>query len=121
MLFLGACDKKEVSKVTDKSFTEKTEESTAEIEAAIMMGRNIGRTFVNRAWNDSTELSAHVGKAYAVSHNYRKKNWHKSAAAFDSVLISTVKTVNPDLATPVKEQYSKFVEAASQKNQPAKK
>ncbi|MDE6576995.1 MAG: hypothetical protein K2J82_10980 [Muribaculaceae bacterium] len=80
------------------SETEHTEAVTASIEAAQMMGRTDARVFVNRQWNDTSELHYRLRQIRerhdSLSHKFSKEY----AAAYDSAFISTIRTVHPDLA-----------------------
>lgn len=104
----ASCNDNEVKKVTNGKYTEKTEETTAEIEAAMMMGRNKARNFLNRNLTDSAEFDNHLRKVRSTRRSYIKRKWNKSADAFDSIFISTIKTVKPDLAIPVSQRYEEL-------------
>ncbi len=77
---------------------EESEETTAEIEAAMMEGRNTAKSFVTRNWKDTMELQNHLLEAKTIQSKYVKQNKPRSAAAFDSAFVSTMKTVRPELA-----------------------
>ena len=81
--------------------TEYTENVTAEETAAQMMGRNDARYFVNRQWNDSAELHYRLALIRHQSDSLKKSRGMEFAAAYDSTFISTIRSVNPDLASAV--------------------
>lgn len=81
--------------------TEHTEGVTAEITAAQMMGRNDARVFVNRHWNDSSELRYRLALIRHQSDSLKKSRGMEFAAAYDSTFISTIRAVRPDLASVV--------------------
>lgn len=83
------------------SQTEYTEGVTAEETAAQMMGRNDARYFVNRHWNDSSELRYRLALIRHQSDSLKKSRGMDFAAAYDSTFISTIRSVNPDLASVV--------------------
>ena len=83
------------------SETEHTEAVTADITAAQMMGRNDARYFVNRHWNDSSELRYRLALIRHQSDSLKKSRGMEFAAAYDSTFISTIRSVNPDLASSV--------------------
>lgn len=92
---LPACSKKEVAS------TEAAEEERAEIEAAMMQGRSTAREFLNQEWKDTLQLMHHLLKAKAVQSEYLISKRPKSAEAFDSAFISTVRSVDPQLAATI--------------------
>ena len=108
---LICCSKK------DLKYTEQTEETTAEIEAAMMMGRKTAREFVNKKWEDTLELINHLMRAKAVQSQYVIDNKAASAEAFDSGFISTVRSVNPELAVAITENYNKPVPEKENKSE----
>lgn len=78
--------------------TEKTEETVAEIEAAQMEGRSAARIFVSREWKDTMQLQRNLLEARTIHGKYITAGKPHCAEAYDSAFISTVRTVNPDLA-----------------------
>lgn len=91
----ASCSKKEAET------TEQNEETRAEIEAAMMQGRTAAREFVNKEWTDTLELMNHLLKAKAQQSTYVINKHPKSAEAFDSAFISTVRSVDPQLAATI--------------------
>lgn len=89
----------------DAKYTEETEETTAEIEAAMMQGRNTARHFINKEWKDTLELINHLLDAKSVQSEYVIKNKPRSAEAFDTAFIQTVRAVNPELALTITAKY----------------
>lgn len=79
----------------------KAQESEADIEAAMMMGREAARTLVNRKWTDTIELQNYVLEARAKQSELVMAGRPKGAEAFDSAFVTTVKTVNPSLAIKI--------------------
>ncbi|MDE7381368.1 MAG: hypothetical protein K2N03_04485, partial [Muribaculaceae bacterium] len=77
---------------------ENSEETTAEIEAAIMEGRNTAKSFVTKNWRDTMELQNHLLEAKSIQSKYVKDKKTRCAQAFDSAFVETMKTVRPELA-----------------------
>lgn len=73
-------------------------ENASEIEAAMMMGRDEARHLVNRKWTDTLELQNYILEARAKQSELVMQGHKKSAEAFDSAFVSTVKSVDPELA-----------------------
>ena len=88
--------------VVSCSKTEKTEEITAEITAAQMEGRRAAGIILGPEWTDSIQLQKALFEMKARQSKYLIKGDTLSAAAFDSAFISTIRTVNPDLAKKIK-------------------
>lgn len=84
------------------SHTDKGEESAAEIEAAMMEGRNAARIFVNRPWHDTIELQNRLLEARSQRAKYDTLGLKRCAEAYDSGFVSTIRTVNPDVANQIK-------------------
>lgn len=72
------------------------EETAAQIEHARMRGREAARVFVNSVWKDTIQLQNQLLEARAKRSEF--DSLPKSAAAFDSTFISTVRTVRPQIA-----------------------
>ncbi len=90
-----ACSKQEAAR------TESAEETEAEIEAAMMQGRSTAREFLNQEWKDTLQLMQHLLKAKSVQSEYVINKRPKAAEAFDSAFISTIRSVDPQLATTI--------------------
>lgn len=71
-------------------------EDADQIEAAHIEGREAARTFINRQFKDSMELQLELVKAGAIRAKY--DSMPQCRAAYDSAFISTVRTVNPEVA-----------------------
>lgn len=84
------------------SHTDKGEESAAEIEAAMMEGRNAAKIFVNRPWHDTIELQRRLLEARSQRAKYDTLGLKQCAEAYDSGFVSTIRTVNPDVANQIK-------------------
>lgn len=82
--------------------TEKGEEDAAKVEAAMMEGREAARIFVNRPWKDTVELQRNLLEARARRTKYDTIGQPKAAAAYDSAFVSTICTVNPEVAAHIK-------------------
>lgn len=82
--------------------TDKGEEEAAEIEAAQMEGRNAARIFINRQWKDTTDLQRNLLEARSGRAKYDTVGKTHCAAAYDSAFVSTIRTVNPDVARQLK-------------------
>lgn len=91
----ASCSKKEAA------ITEQNEETQAEIEAAMMQGRTVARDFVNKQWTDTLQLMQHLLNAKSKQSVYLINKKPKSAEAFDSAFISTVRSVDPQLAATI--------------------
>ena len=77
---------------------ERSEGVTAEIEAAQMEGRNAARQFVNRTWKDTLQLQHRLLEVRSMQSKYVIDGNPEAAAAFDSAFVSTLRTVNPEIA-----------------------
>lgn len=84
------------------SKTDKGEETAAQIEAAMMQGREAARIFVNKEWNDTTELRTRITAARSRRSHYDTLGLKRSAEAFDSGFVSTIRTINPEIAKHIK-------------------
>lgn len=73
-------------------------EAEAEVEAAMIEGREAARIFVNRPWRDTIELQRKLLEARSRRAKFDTAGQKKAAEAFDSAFISTIRTVNPDIA-----------------------
>ena len=82
--------------------TEKTEEVTADITAAQMEGRRAAGIILGREWTDTVTLQKALIETKARQSKYLLEGKTKSAEAFDSTFISTIRTVNPTLAKQIK-------------------
>lgn len=80
------------------AYTEKTEEVTAEITAAQMEGRREAGRILGPEWKDTVALKRALLDVRAKQSELLIKGKKKSAEAFDSAFISTIRTVNPELA-----------------------
>ncbi len=76
-------------------------EDAAQIEAAMMMGRDEARHLVNRKWKDTVELQNYILEARAKQSELVMQGRMQSAAAFDSAFVTTVKAVHPELASKI--------------------
>ena len=81
---------------------ENGEEAAADVEAAMMAGREAARIFINRDWKDTAELQRNLLEARARRCVYDTSGRREAAAAFDSGFVSTIRTVNPDIARQLK-------------------
>lgn len=82
--------------------TERTEEITADITAAQMEGRRSAGIILGRQWKDTAQLQKALIEIKARQSRYLIEGKKKSAEAFDSSFLSTIRTVNPDLAKKLK-------------------
>ncbi|MCH5232413.1 MAG: hypothetical protein J1E78_02160 [Muribaculaceae bacterium] len=87
LFFLQACKE-----------TEKTEGITAQITAAQMEGRRAAGVILGPQWTDSVKLQRALLDAKAKQSQYIINGKSQCAEAFDSAFISTIRTVNPQLA-----------------------
>lgn len=83
------------------SQTEKTEEITADITAAQMEGRRAAGIILGKEWKDTLQLQRALIDAKVQQSRYIIAGKHKSAEAFDSTFVSTIRAVNPDLARKI--------------------
>lgn len=84
--------------------TEKTEGVTAEITAAQMEGRRAAGIILGPEWKDSTKLQNALLEAKAKQSEYLINGKPECAEAFDSTFLSTIRSVNPDLAKKLTRQ-----------------
>lgn len=87
-----------VGSLSSCSKTDKAAEDVADTEAAIIEGREAARIFVQRNWKDTTELQGLLLEARTRQSKYRMAGKERSAQAFDSAFVSTLRTVRPDVA-----------------------
>lgn len=87
-----------VGSLSSCSKTDKAAEDVADTEAAIIEGREAARIFVQRNWKDTTELQGLLLEARTKQSKYRMVGKERSAQAFDSAFVSTLRTVRPDVA-----------------------
>ena len=90
--------------ITSCAQTEKTEEITAEITAAQMEGRRAAGVILGPEWSDTTQLKKALLEAKSKQSEYLLNGKPKCAEAFDSAFISTIRTVNPELARKLHKQ-----------------
>ncbi|MCH5229670.1 MAG: hypothetical protein J1F12_06735 [Muribaculaceae bacterium] len=81
--------------------TEKTEAITAEITAAQMEGRREAGRILGPHWKDTLQLQRALLEAKAKQSKYLIEGKGHCAEAFDSSFVSTIRTVNPDLAKKI--------------------
>lgn len=84
--------------------TEKTEAITAEITAAQMEGRRAAGLILAPNWQDSTLLQKALIETKVKQSQYLINGNPKAAEAFDSSFLSTIRSVNPDLARKITPQ-----------------
>lgn len=82
--------------------TEKTEAITAEITAAQMEGRRAAGRILGPEWTDTAKLQRALIETKVQQSKYLIAGKPDCAEAFDSTFISTIRTVNPDLARKIK-------------------
>lgn len=82
--------------------TEKTEAITAEITAAQMEGRRAAGRILGPEWTDTAKLQRALLDTKVKQSQYLIDGKPECAEAFDSIFISTIRTVNPDLAKKLK-------------------
>lgn len=76
---------------------DKGTESDADIEAAVISGRNAAKSFATKEWSDTLQLQRLLLEVRSESSKYVMKKQMKCAEAFDSAFVSTMKTVRPEL------------------------
>lgn len=81
--------------------TEHTEGVTAEIVAAQMEARRAAGTILGPQWTDTVKLQRALMDAKVRQSRYLIDGKPECAAAFDSSFISTIRTVNPSLASKI--------------------
>ena len=84
--------------------TEKTEAITAEITAAQMEGRRAAGLILGPEWEDTLQLQKALIDAKVKQSKYLIAGKPECAQAFDSTFVSTIRTVNPDLANKITRQ-----------------
>lgn len=77
---------------------EESNETQAEIEAAMVQGREAGRAIVNRPWTDTLQLQNYILEARAQRSRYEIQKRFESAKAFDKGVVTLVYSVKPELA-----------------------
>lgn len=82
--------------------TEHTEAITAEITAAQIEGRRAGAQVAGPEWKDTTKLQKALLDAKSKQSKYLIEGKPQCAEAFDSAFISTIRTINPNLAKKLK-------------------
>lgn len=82
--------------------TDKGEEEAVQIEAAMMEGREAARIFLNRTWNDTIELQQKLQEARSRRIKFDSLGLDRSAVAYDSGFVTTIRTVNPEIAKHIK-------------------
>lgn len=87
-----------VGTLSSCSKTDKAAQDVDDTEAAIIEGREAARIFVQRNWKDTTELQGLLLEARTKQSKYRMAGKERSAQAFDSAFVSTLRTVRPDVA-----------------------
>lgn len=78
--------------------TEHTEAVTAEITAAQMEGRRAAGRILGPEWQDTSKLQKALLDIRVQQSKYIIDGKPECGAAFDSTFISTIRTVNPELA-----------------------
>ena len=96
ILFLGA------ALLTSCAQTEKTEATTAEITAAQMEGRRAAGMILGPEWKDTLQLQRALLDTKVKQSKYIIDCKPQCAEAFDSTFMSTIRSVNPDLANKLK-------------------
>lgn len=81
--------------------TEHTEAITAEITAAQIEGRRAGAQIATPEWKDTTKLQQALLEAKAKQSKYLIEGKPECAEAFDSAFVSTIRTINPNLAKKI--------------------
>ena len=84
------------------SGTEHTEAITAEITAAQMEGRRAAGEILRPEWQDSLKLQTKLLDIKARQSRYIIEGKPECAEAFDSTFISTIRAVNPKLASKLR-------------------
>lgn len=92
------------------SSDEKAEQAAAAARALQMEGglpdpveaaRTEARKFLTRSWSDSLQLHSQLLEVKAMQSRYMMAGKKEDAALFDSVFISTLRTVNPTLCRDI--------------------
>lgn len=81
--------------------SDKDIEDDAEINTAMLQGREAGRRLVSREWRDTMQLQNFILEAKAKQSKYLIEGKVESAAAFDKGFVTLVKCVNPELANRI--------------------
>lgn len=93
------------SACSSKGEQAEVKEETEQIEEAHIAGRDAARSFINQELADSMDIHAEMLRAGAKRAKY--DSLPQCRAAFDSAFISTVRTVNPDIASRLEAQRPK--------------
>lgn len=78
--------------------TDKGEEAAADIEAAMMQGREAAKLFVSRPWKDTAELRHKLIEVRVRKIRYDSLGKIECGNAYDSAFVSTIRTIRPDIA-----------------------
>jgi protein involved in sex pheromone biosynthesis len=73
-------------------------QETDELPDPSVAARIEARKFIAKEWQDTLQLQRQVLEAKAAQSRYVLAGRTRDAAVFDSVFISTLRTVDPDLA-----------------------
>ena len=77
------------------------EEAKGVLPDPVEAGRMEARKFLTRTWKDSLQLHSQLLEVKAMSSRYVLAGDKASAQKFDSIFISTLRTVNPDLCADI--------------------
>lgn len=83
---------------------EEAEETEAEVEAAMMQGREAAKEFINKRWTDSIQLQNNLLEARTKRIQYDTVSKPRCRAAYDSAFVSTIRTVRPDIANALDQE-----------------
>lgn len=78
--------------------SEQPHEDNAEINDAMLQGREAARILVSKEWKDSIQLQNFILEARAKQSRYVIENKPQAAKAFDEGFVTLIKSVRPDLA-----------------------
>lgn len=95
VLMIAGCSGREEKK------TEQAERVVADIEAAQMEGRNAARPFLTTEATDTMRLHGMLLEVAAKRSEYLRQKKDAECAAFDSIFISTIRSVRPGLAQQI--------------------
>lgn len=84
-----------------QSLEEQQQETDAEINQAMLQGREAARILVGKEWKDTMQLQNHILEAKAKQSRYLIENKPKSAQAFDYGFVSLIKNIRPELANSI--------------------
>lgn len=86
---------------SDEKAQQEADQMSDKLPDPATAGRTEARKFLNRTWTDSLQLHSQLLEVKAMESRYRLEGSQEQATQFDSVFISTLRTVDPALAAEI--------------------